>query len=328
MVALVTGSSGHLGRALVQELSAAGQAVRGIDLAPSPQTSARGSIAEEAFVAEAMAGAQIVFHTATLHKPHVATHSLKDFIETNITGTRVLLEAAAAAGVGAFVFTSTTSLYGHALNPAPGEPAAWVNESLPPVPKNIYGVTKLAAEGLCRLVHERHGLPCVILRTSRFFLEADDDPRVREKLSDRNAKANEFLIRRVDMADLVEAHRLAAERASALGLETLVVSATTPFLPGDAQALRLRAPEVLAERVPGFAEIYRRVGWILPNDISRVYDNARARSRLGWRPIHDFRHVLDCLERDEDFFSPLARRIGAQGYHEESFEGLEGPYPV
>ena len=47
-----------------------------------------------------MAGVQAVFHTATLHKPHVATHSRQDFVATNITGTLNLLEEAVAAGVG------------------------------------------------------------------------------------------------------------------------------------------------------------------------------------------------------------------------------------
>ena len=40
-----------------------------------------------------------MFHAATLHKPHVATHARQEFIDTNITGTLNLLETAAAAGV-------------------------------------------------------------------------------------------------------------------------------------------------------------------------------------------------------------------------------------
>jgi UDP-glucose 4-epimerase len=55
-----------------------------------------------------MNGVQAVFHTATLHKPHIATHSRQDFVDTNVTGTLNLLEEAAAAGVASFVYTSTT----------------------------------------------------------------------------------------------------------------------------------------------------------------------------------------------------------------------------
>ena len=81
-----------------------------------------------------------------------------------------------------------------------------------PVPHNIYGATKTAAEDLCELVHRDHGLPCLILRTSRFFPEGDDRDEVRDGYDDLNLKVNELLYRRVDLADVVEAHLLALER--------------------------------------------------------------------------------------------------------------------
>ena len=169
MTVLVTGSAGHLGEALMRLLRARGDDARGIDLKRSPFTDLAGSIADRGFVREAMAGVRAVLHTATLHKPHVVTHSRQDFVDTNVTGTLNLLEEAASAGVGAFVFTSTTSAFGRALTPPPGTPAAWVTEDVRPVPKNIYGVTKVAAEDLCELFHRLHRLPCLVLRTSRFF---------------------------------------------------------------------------------------------------------------------------------------------------------------
>ncbi|NIP22337.1 MAG: NAD(P)-dependent oxidoreductase, partial [Phycisphaerae bacterium] len=50
-----------------------------------------------------------VIHTATLHKPHVGTHSRQEFVDTNISGTLNLLEEASASGCKAFIYTSTTS---------------------------------------------------------------------------------------------------------------------------------------------------------------------------------------------------------------------------
>jgi len=137
---------------------------------------------------------------------NVATHSRQDFLDTNVTGTLNLLEEAVAEGVRCFVFTSTTSVFGRALQPPPEAPAVWVTEALVPLPKNIYGVTKIAAEQLCDLVHRQHGLPCLILRTSRFFPEADDEESVRLGYDDGNIKVNEFLYRRVDIEDVVSAH--------------------------------------------------------------------------------------------------------------------------
>jgi UDP-glucose 4-epimerase len=156
---LVTGSTGHLGEALVRTLRAQGRAVRGIDLMPSPFTNVVGSIADRELVERAMDGVRSVIHTATLHKPHVATHTRNDFVDTNITGTLNLLEAAVRANVAAFLFTSTTSTFGRALEPAAGAPATWIDETVRPVPKNIYGVTKVAAEDLCELAHRNQGLP-------------------------------------------------------------------------------------------------------------------------------------------------------------------------
>src|SRR5580704_7573331 len=174
MKVLVTGSSGHLGEALVRTLQDLQYEVAGLDLLESPFTTQVGSITDRYRVRRCMSGVRAVFHAATLHKPHVATHSRQDFVDVNVTGTLNLLEEAAAAGVDSFVFTSTTSVFGNALAPPAGAPAAWVTEDVAPVPKNIYGVTKAAAEDLCQLFHRNQGLACLVLRTSRFFPEADD----------------------------------------------------------------------------------------------------------------------------------------------------------
>src|SRR5438270_14042182 len=168
MKILATGSSGHLGEALVRTLKAANHEVVGVDIIASEFTNEVRTIVDRDFVSQCVQGMDAILHTATLHKPHVATHSRQDFIDTNITGTLNLLEEAVRAGVKTFVFTSTTSSFGRALAPADGEPAAWITEEVRPVPRNIYGVTKTAAEDLCELVWRDHGLPCLILRTSRF----------------------------------------------------------------------------------------------------------------------------------------------------------------
>src|SRR6185436_810528 len=136
MKILVTGSAGHLGEALMRTLPAAGHEAVGVDLKPSPFTQHVGTIADRAFVQRCMRGVEAVLHAATLHKPHVATHARQDFVDTNVTGTLNLLEEAVAAGVRAFVYTSTTSAFGRALVPPPGAPAAWITEDVMPVPKN------------------------------------------------------------------------------------------------------------------------------------------------------------------------------------------------
>src|SRR4029078_5162392 len=94
---LVTGNDGHLGEALMRTLPAAGHDPVGVDINPSPFTHHVGHIAEREMVKLCRRGDDAVVHTATLHKPHVATHSRQDFVDTNVTGTLNLLEEAALA---------------------------------------------------------------------------------------------------------------------------------------------------------------------------------------------------------------------------------------
>ena len=210
--------------------------------------------------------------------------------------------------------------------PPAGSPAAWITEEIAPIPRNIYGVTKAAAEDLCQLFHRNAGLPCIVLRTSRFFPEADDSKEMRDAYSDDNIKANEYLHRRVDIEDVVSAHLLSAARATAIGFRKYIVSATTPFQPEDMAELRVDAASVVRRRVPGYEAEYERRGWKMFPGIGRVYVNARARKELGWQPRSDFRSQIERLKAGKDWRSPLARAVGSKGYHVEEF--AEGPYPV
>jgi UDP-glucose 4-epimerase len=317
MKILVTGSSGHLGEALVHALTAEGHEVVGLDLTASAATSIVGSIADPECVKSSMAGVDAVVHTATLHKPHIGTHSRQDFVDTNVSGTLNLLEAAAEAGADRFVFTSTTSAFGRALVPHAGAPAAWITEDVPAVPKNIYGVTKTAAEDLCELAARDLGLACVVLRTSRFFPEADDSEYARTAYDDLNLKVNELLYRRVDLDDVVTAHLAALHKAPTIGFGRYVISATTPLTEAHLEALRHDAPGVVATLFPDYRDVYDGLGWAMVPSIDRVYVNARARHDLGWSPRYDFRWALDRLAAGEDPRSPLALSVGAKGYHSE-----------
>ncbi len=313
----MTGSSGHLGEALVRTLTSDGDDVIGLDLLPAATTKIVGSIADRDVAQRSTRGVDAVVHAATLHKPHVGTHHRQAFIDTNISGTLNLLEAAVENEVRTFVFTSTTSAFGGALSPAPGAPAAWITEKVVPVPKNIYGVTKVAAEDLCQLFQRDYGLCGVVLRVSRFFPEPDDRDEVRALYPDLNLKVNELLYRRVDLVDVVSAHRLALRRASEIGFGRYIISATTPFTPDDLGAVRSDAPGVLRRLCPEFEDVYAARGWSMLPTLDRVYVNARARHDLGWQPRFDFHYALERLRSGRDPRSELALAIGAKGYHAE-----------
>ncbi len=321
---LVTGSSGHLGEALVRVLREQGRDVVGLDILPSACTAFTGSVTDRGTVRAALAGVTGVVHAATLHKPHVGSHPRQAFVDTNVTGTLVLLEEAVRAGVGRFVFTSTTSTFGRALTQGKGAPAAWITEDVAAVPRNIYGVTKTAAEDLCQLISADQGLPVVVLRVARFFPEGDDRDDVRSSYPDANVKASEFLYRRVDLADAADAHLLALARAPQLGFAKFIISAATPFTRDDLAGLGTDAPAVVWRLFPDAEAEYARRGWRMFPRIDRVYVSDRARAALGWQPRYGFRRVLDDLKAGRDPRSPLARAVGAKGYHAVA----TGPYTV
>jgi UDP-glucose 4-epimerase len=237
---------------------------------------------------------EAVVHAGALHKPDITRYPKSAFIDANVTGTLNLLEAATAAGQDRFIFTSTTSLMiSQDIRQETGSAAVWVDENLGPLaPRNVYGVTKLAAEGLCRLHFLEYGLNCVVLRASRFFQEEDD---TQHELSGPNLKANEFLNRRLTVEDAADAHVVALERAPALGFEIFVLSAPTPFIPSESEALKRAAADVIERHFPDAPALYARRGWRLPTTIGRVYDASRIQRMLGFRCATDFGCVLEAL---------------------------------
>jgi UDP-glucose 4-epimerase len=308
---LVTGSSGWLGRSLVPRLERDGHAVIGLDPVPAETTQVIGSVADSDRVRQTLRGhgIQAVIHAGALHKPNIATHSPADFVAVNVQGTLELLDAAVAPGstVDRFVFTSTTSvMISNAISAGArggATQAAWITEQMQPLcPRNIYGVTKLAAEHLCRMVHESHGLPVVTLRTARFFPEEDDRAHAIPQ-SGPNTKVNELLFRRLTVEDAAEAHVAALERAPELGFDTFIVSAPTPFSPQDCTELITNAPAVVARYFPRYQELYARLGWSMFESIDRIYVAEHAAQRLGFTCRTGFKEMLD----------ELAGEVGAAG---------------
>ena len=301
---LLTGSSGWLGQTLAPRLRAIGHDVVGLDPVASQHTTIVGSIADRETVRAAIADNRIeaVVHSGALHKPDIERHGREAFIDVNVRGTFNLLEEAVAQGVGRFVFTSTTSLMiSQAIRDGlagGAAKAAWLTETISPEPRNIYGVTKLSAEHLCRLYHLQFALPVIVLRTARFFPEADDMAHAIAQ-SDENTKANEFLFRRLTVEDAAEAHVVALERAPRIGFDTFVVSAPTPFSPHDCDELIVDAPGVVARYFPEYPALYARRGWSMFQSIDRVYDASRIREKLGFVCRTGFAEVLAGLAQED-----------------------------
>ena len=301
---LLTGSSGWLGQTLAPRLRALGHQVTGLDPVPSANTDVVGSVADRDLVRRTIAQArpQAILHAGALHKPNIEQVPRQAFIDVNASGTLNLLEEAVAQGVERFVFTSTTSLMISKAIRAGVEGGAkravWLTEAMAPEPRNIYGVTKFAAETLCRLFHQEHGLPIVVLRTARFFPEADDMAHAIPQSGD-NTKANELLFRRLTVEDAAQAHVAALDRAPDIGFDIFIVSAPPPFSPDDAEALITDAPAVVARYFPHYLELYARRGWTMFPSIDRIYDPSHAARRLGFVCKTGFGEMLAGLAAED-----------------------------
>jgi nucleoside-diphosphate-sugar epimerase len=155
---LVTGGSGYFGSLLVTRLLADGHRVRNLDLI-TPETAGDadtviGDIRDPDAVRRAVEGVDVVYHNVA-QVPLARDRRLLRTV--NVDGTRTLLDACVAAGVGKVVHTSSSAVFGvPEHNPV-------MRESVP-APMEDYGHAKLAAEWSCLEHVARHGLDVSIVR--------------------------------------------------------------------------------------------------------------------------------------------------------------------
>lgn len=174
-LALITGVAGFIGSHLAERLAGEGIAVRGVDsldpyyparlkerhleaLRALPGFEWRRADLNEADLAGLLEGVRWVFHLAA--RPGVRASwgaGFEDYVRANVLGTQRLLEAARGRPLEAFVFASSSSVYGEGI---PGE----AGEETPRRPLSPYGVSKLAGEGLAQAYEASYGVPAVRLR--------------------------------------------------------------------------------------------------------------------------------------------------------------------
>jgi len=275
---IVTGAAGLIGSAVAERLVSEHDLV-GADLREGPQVSLLADCVDVAEWGRRVGEVDAIVHVAALHAPHVGQRSNENFRRSNVEATARMLDFALSSGARSFVFTSTTSLYGHALEP--DDSAAWIDERVEPRPRDIYDETKLEAE---RLVASAGGsMTCTSLRMARCFPEP------------AGLMATYRLHRGIDRRDVAEAHALGLDREGPPA--TYVISAATPFEREDAEELLRDAAAVIERRCPGLTERLAANGWQPQRSIDRVYDSNLAQRELGFRPRFD---IGACLAGDWD----------------------------
>lgn len=275
----MTGSSGKLAKEIVRLLRSKGYSVLGVDLLPSPTTDRILDVRDKDAVREMCKDMDAIIHTAALHGKHTdLNYSREKFIDTNIRGTNHLLSTAAEYGINKFLYTSTTSIYGTAM--VHESQAVWVDEDLIPEPRDIYDITKLTCELLCKDYFEKEGIESTVLRVSRFLPEDD------------NTKANHRIYRGLDEADGAMGHLLALEKKFD-SFEIYNISNDSPFQKEDLVDLYHDPKKVICKYYPHAEEFYRRHGWTFLKRIDRVYSIAKAKRDLHYRPVNNFDSFID-----------------------------------
>jgi len=275
---IVTGSSGKLGKEIIKQLRLQNYEALGLDLINSDTTDKIVDIRNRKEIEEITKGFDAIIHTAALHGKHTDLNYSRDkFIETNINGTNNLLSACVANGIKKFLYTSTTSIYGTAMvNP---QQAVWVDENLIPEPRDIYDITKLTCELLCKDYFEKEEIETTVLRVSRFLPEDD------------NTKANHRIYRGLDEEDGAIGHLLALEKKFC-SFQIYNISNESPFHKADLKDLYTNPKKVIKKYYPNIEEIYKSKDWKFLQRIDRVYSIEKAKRELNYRPVNNFDSFL------------------------------------
>ena len=281
---LITGGAGTLGRAIGPMLASEGWTVRLADVRQPDDPRGEALVVDLRSwddVRRAVDGVDAIIHAAAWHGVHLRDHPPRDFWELNVDGTFNVLEAAAEAGVGRFVLSSTMGVYGSSSRPDPDGPAVRVHEHLPLRPGDIYGESKVIAERLAAFYEESRGIRAIALRYGMFVPEPFGHYGVR------------MLYGGVDERDVATANIAALRRMETPGrFAAYNVFSPLPFTDDDLEPLRTDPIAAVRHHWPDAEQVLEAVGTKLGGPIGTVYDSSRAQRELGWQPRFSFATFL------------------------------------
>jgi len=271
---LLTGGTGLVGRTLAPLLRATCD-VTHFDVADpgDGRPVILGDLRNPHQVAEACRGMDAVLHVAALHGKAWAAAGDDVGFAVNVCGTKNILEGAAAAGVKRVVFTSSIWATGHDAPPPPSLPIA---EDLTRQPAELYGLTKILGEQMCRYATARYGLSTLVIRPGGI--------RPAESYAPLQTC---YLAGAVDVRDVAQAQVLALQAPDSLRHDVFIITADSPLCQVDPQAYKADPAAALERVVPGVAALVRAGRLQLPA-AREWYSVAKAKRVLGYRPQFGF----------------------------------------
>jgi nucleoside-diphosphate-sugar epimerase len=287
MKLFVTGMTGFLGRAIVEQAGLAGHEVVGIDVtawpddAPVPPHAhfVQAAMDDAAIVRSLLDRCDVLIHTAGLHMKHHETANLGDYIHTNVELSARLLDAAHAAGVGRYVIASSLMVVlGRRFLNAQHLPPI-IREDTPPPVGVAYSISKLTMEVAAREWARLHDVPLALLRFCGF--------------GHKSTPEGEWLLTIVMSArDAARACLCAMQRNEARG-EVYHITSGTPLTESDVRLAMTDPHAALERRFPGAVEILERQGCeIAAKYFHPNFPIDKARRELGYEPIDTFENWL------------------------------------
>jgi nucleoside-diphosphate-sugar epimerase len=292
---LVTGADGFIGSHLTRRLVAEGADVHALTMDVSSVYPARlvgvrgqialheGNLTDRGAIDELARRAKpsVVFHLGAYTHVGKSWQRVNECVQTNVQGTINLLKALEPVGYERFINTGTSEIYGDI--DVPFREDAQVNPCSP------YAVSKYAAERFCRMFHQGHGWPIVLVRPFNAYGPAQSPDRI----------VPETIVRALRRQGLKTTSGRQTREFNYVEdlVDGFVKLATTPGIEGELFNLGCGDDVPIREIVTTILDlmgnpIAPEIGALpdRPNEIWRMYcDNTRARERLGWEPNHSLR---------------------------------------
>lgn len=167
MKILITGAAGFIGSHLGNELTALGHDVIGIDDFSHPSDRPRVFDCEygEIWNGTVLSAFDVIFHLAAHINVDESINKPSEYLRNNSLNTVRLLKGCQERGFkGKFIYASSAEVYGPAQTEA-------ISEQHVLNPMSPYAVSKLAAEQMCKLYREIHGMDVTIIRNFNTFGE-------------------------------------------------------------------------------------------------------------------------------------------------------------
>lgn len=274
MNVLLTGGSGLLGRTLTPMLIENGFNVTHYDLhdPEDGQPFIQGDLLDAEAIQRASSGQDVIMHIAALHGPHWREAGDARGFTVNVQGTQNVLTAAVQNDVKRVIFTSSIWATGHGN----GTPTLPIDENMHREPRELYGLTKILNEHMCRYFSANTELSTIVLRPGGI--------RPADLFDPRNPG---YLIGCVDVRDVAQAHRLALNLPADVAHEVFIVTAD-PKLDATLSREFANDPVAALERAhPGVRQLIDD-GSFDVNRLQEWYTVEKARKVLGYKPQYNF----------------------------------------